>query len=582
MSKVIKYNGTVNRWPELAVTGKQAVWYKGQQEERTDLEANKLLATQLFTLISATPSAVPGFKRKVFIGDSRAQFGEPYRRPGVAADGAFDGRTVYVTSGTFNASTQWIAYGIIDGNAALNSQGIVSSDAAGLLSYAHAGDTSGPKVDVSNGGWYRLMSGTNGVGITVAVRGSSAKTLNAGGTYATSGFPLIWDYDPRGWTAAVAGMLRDTFSDYQSWAIPGASTADIVKYLPQVFETPAEAATICCGVNDIADAPTAPQALTQMQQAFDNFKLMIDYARVRVTKLYVTDIFQAPNKNAIAQQAIDKLSAAVRSYCRGLPNVRFVACNNQLVAYGATSCASKTGVYASDNLHYLAYGAYKAGLNLVTAILQDYPAERQFKNALDVWDATTQTGALNPNPTFLGTTGTGSGAGGVTGNVPTSWSATRSGATQTLALSSEAATDGGPDWLLLTAAGSTLNDFHNLSSSINPFPSGIAIGDYFRVFVDIKFGAMVTPGISLLYIACTGNTNLNNAAVLQLQPGWNIDTFTTENPVYGLFSEPQKLLDVTTPFTLRVRIGAAVGGSGTIGIRNFRVEKVAGPIYPQP
>ena len=48
MSKTIKYTGTQDPWPELAVTGKQSSWRRGQQEERPDDEAALLLATGLF------------------------------------------------------------------------------------------------------------------------------------------------------------------------------------------------------------------------------------------------------------------------------------------------------------------------------------------------------------------------------------------------------------------------------------------------------------------------------------------------------------------------------------------------------
>lgn len=48
MSKTIKYIGTQNRWPELAVTGKQSTWSPGWMDERSDSEAAQLLATGLF------------------------------------------------------------------------------------------------------------------------------------------------------------------------------------------------------------------------------------------------------------------------------------------------------------------------------------------------------------------------------------------------------------------------------------------------------------------------------------------------------------------------------------------------------
>lgn len=93
MSIEIKYTGTQQRWPELAITGKQSVWMPGQIEERDDVEAGKLLATGLFktepVALTATTSAqgiigsalakigygsVPLVRVATF-GDSTANFG---------------------------------------------------------------------------------------------------------------------------------------------------------------------------------------------------------------------------------------------------------------------------------------------------------------------------------------------------------------------------------------------------------------------------------------------------------------------------------------------------------------------------
>lgn len=60
MSIKVKYIGTQQRWPELAITGKQSLWMPGQIETRDDVEGGKLLATGLFAAdqvpVLATPS----------------------------------------------------------------------------------------------------------------------------------------------------------------------------------------------------------------------------------------------------------------------------------------------------------------------------------------------------------------------------------------------------------------------------------------------------------------------------------------------------------------------------------------------
>ncbi|MDC8756256.1 hypothetical protein [Janthinobacterium fluminis] len=68
MSKTIKYIGAVDRWPELAVTGGQAIWRISQQEQRSDSEAEMLLLTGQFVLLQETsqyPVHVSAYKKRV-------------------------------------------------------------------------------------------------------------------------------------------------------------------------------------------------------------------------------------------------------------------------------------------------------------------------------------------------------------------------------------------------------------------------------------------------------------------------------------------------------------------------------------
>lgn len=567
---IIGYAGgeVVNIQPQAV--GAQQAWAIGDKFECRN--------SRELSLLTQAPLNNPQ-RPFLFIGDSRTRFGQPWRRPGDATTGAFDGRTVYVTSGSFSASTQWIAEAVIDGTAGLNTQGVISSDANGLLSYAHAGDTAGAKVDVTNGGWFYLQSGTNGVGITIGVRGNTAKVLNAGGTYATSGYPLSWDYDPKGHVTWIAGQLGDTFSDYRAYAMQGASTQDIIKQLPQMFAAPVEAALLELGVNNIPDSGST---LAQCQALIADWKTIIDYACQRVRKLYVIDIFPAAVKDTAAQKWIAKANSAIRAYCRTTRNARFIQTQHQVAKFSNTVATSIAGCF-KDELHLLPFGGYRVSVPIVTAIRRDYPHETQYRDNLDVWDSTLQVGAWNLNPTFTGSGGTGSGSNGVTGSVPTSWSAVRGGTTQLCALSTEVATDGGPDWLVMTLTGDpaavAATDFHTLQASVNPFPSGVAVGEYFRIVAEVRIGAMTGGGLAALNLYANNNTNTNQISLLQVLAGWPIASFTTENPVLQLPSEPQKLLDITSPLTLRFRAGAAASATAVISIRNYRIEKCDGPIY---
>lgn len=519
-------------------------------------------------------------KPLVFITDSRGKFAQPLRRPGDASTGAFDGRTVYVTTGSFNNSTQWIAEAIIDGSADVNTQGILSSDANGLLSYAHAGDTAGAKVDVSQGGWFYLQSGTNGVGITIGVRGATAKVVNAGGTYSTSAYPTSWDWDPRAHPTWIAGQLGDTFSDYRVYGMQGATTQDVVKQLPQICAGGGEAAVITLGVNNI---PNTNATLAQCQALIADMKIIIDYVGQRYRKVYVTDNC-APVKDAAGQKYLALANSAIRAYCQTTRNARFVQAQHQVAKFSKTVATAIAGCF-KDDLHFLPFGAYRYAIPIVAEIRRDYPVQAPYRDNLDLWDATLQVGAWNLNPNFSGSGGTGSGATGITGNVPDNWGAVRAGTTQLCQIDVEPATDGGPDWLKFTytgdasAATANIVDYNTLQGSINPFPSNVAAGDYFRMIGEYRFGLMTGGGLQALNIYANTNDNKNQISLLQQTPGWPIANFTADTPPLQLKSEPQKLLGNTSPITIRIRGGAAPSAVAVLYVRITRVEKCDGPIY---
>lgn len=58
MSKTIRYIGATDPYLELPITGKQSVWKKNQQEQRSDTEADLLVASGQFIEIPTAAAAV--------------------------------------------------------------------------------------------------------------------------------------------------------------------------------------------------------------------------------------------------------------------------------------------------------------------------------------------------------------------------------------------------------------------------------------------------------------------------------------------------------------------------------------------
>lgn len=509
-------------------------------------------------------------KRMVFIGDSLTAGGSFNSPQQSISQGRPWWRTTNITMTNLGGGT-WLVGGFVNGLAPSGASGTLRTDGNGYLQWAYNADSYGALVDCRNGGFFELQSGTSAYSIYVYVRGGTAYPASVGtGAVTTAGLSFIDDYNTYGFTTFAAGMLGDVFSTYDTWAISGATSTDVLLFADQAVASGGDAACILIGVND------SPATATAAQTSILNTKAIIQKALAKFGRVYVGDIFPHTATSATVQKFLGLVSLEIERYCAQYRNVRFWTAYDRLITENAMPTANRTGTFHTDNLHLMPWGAYMAAKPLVDMILQDFPTYKHRRCGNDLYDSTLTTGAWNANPTLRGTAGSGSGSGGVTGTVPDSWSVTRSGSTQAAVGAFAAAADGGIYFYTLAVSGATAGDYHELSQLVN-VPAGINTGDYFQVTCEVQIGAISGgTGLSTFQVQLNGTSNIQSAYLFQ--SGRNVATFGTELPVLQLKSQPQKLVSGTTSFTLRMRIGATASASATIGIREFRIEKVPAPI----
>lgn len=521
-------------------------------------------------------------KRFAFVGDSLTYGGSG------RATSVFNGQTWMNSASivlTNLGAGKWLNYGMVDGTASTGTTSSIQTDGHGNLQWSYNGDSYGPYVNVSNGGWYILQSGTSKTKILVAVRGGTTPPSAATGAVTLSGLKTINDWGLLGYASFVAGQLNDTFSDYECWGITGAVSADILKFLPQVLATNVEAVSLLIGVNDIGglSSPTAGQCEVVAANAIANIKASINLCVAAARRVYVGDIFPYPGaSNTTAEHYLALVSTAIEAYCKQTPGAVFWSSYDRMINSDNFTVSGKTGVYnPSDNLHLMPYGSFMASLDLVSLVQRDYSVERPRKCTIDVYDSVLGVGAWNTNPALRGTGGTVTGGGNITGTCPDSWTIALSGSTQACTTSFTPATDYGISWYTLSVSGATAGDYHGVTQTVS-VPSGIAVGSYFRLTCEMQFGACGGAGLAIMQIQANSNGNAQNAYLVEsLTSGRNVNTFSTELPVLYLQSEPQILQSGTTNFTLGIRVGAdPASGTGVMGFRNFRIEACNGPVYP--
>ncbi len=205
MTKKIKYIGTQDRWPELPYTGKQSIWHVGQQEERSDSEADALLSTAKFSLISSSNPGFPGggkYKKLLFIGDSFVDYCTTKGRPLTG----FTNVTGVISKG---ASLNWP-----DGAAVMTYN---KND--GTISIQAFGDSVGPAVDVSKGTVATLTSGNPLYTLRIGVKQAYLPSANASDSL-TPGV-AGWSRNTGSWIHAIQALTRNRFSVLPDLGISG-------------------------------------------------------------------------------------------------------------------------------------------------------------------------------------------------------------------------------------------------------------------------------------------------------------------------------------------------------------------------
>lgn len=448
--------------------------------------------------------------------------------------------------------------------------GTLETDGAAKLRWAIGGDTPGPWVDVSLGGFFILSSGTSAYQLQVACRHSTGiyttlPVVQGSGAVTTSGIAAIVSWDLIGFPAWVAGEMGSAFSDYQLWGIPGDTAENVLsRTLQALAAVDCAAWVLLIGTNN--NPATAAAALSLANVIIDTIKLC--YSRCPFG--YVGEIFPRSDATTTVRKYLALASSKVREYCRTKPGIRFWNTYDYL-ADPTTVNALLTGAFHTDNLHLMPYGGYRAVRDLTRQISYDFMPDKHRKGGIDNYDSTLVIGAWNANPNLRGTAGTATASHGITGTVPDGWTVSRGGSTggsQTCTTSFEPTVDG-TSWFALATANAGSNDNHSLTQTVT-IPAEIANGDLFYCSIEYK----IYYAVAISSFQCNALSNLSNVGTYAFWVSRNVGTFTTgEQPEQFLFSEPVTKMAGMTTVTLALRIGGGAGSSAKIGVKSIRVEK---------
>ena len=466
-------------------------------------------------------------------------------------------------------SAGWIAQQELIGSASNASfSGVLRTDGLGNLSWNYNSEGFGEWVDVSDGGFFVVPSGGGVNNLCVKIVKARQNSSAVQDTISSfSSFSSVLTAGQNCYSEFVKDILSMA-CDVKNWGIIGDTAAGVSTRYNQMFdkEGDIDAVVLLIGTNDQpADAAAATSLYDLVSETID---AMLEKCRV----VFVGGLFPRADVSAGIQAAMMVYSKLLQQKCLNSGGrLVYWDAYSFLVDPATTTGALKASAYNVDNLHLMPYGAWLAkGALLEQMALALNVGQNDFpRRGFSAYNEATGVGSLNSNPLYLGSGGTGSGSGGVTGTVPAGCAATRNAGTQTMAISTISGLS--QNQIRLTLAGSTTaNDYHELSQSFTlPAVTGGWTGRYIVFEMDMTIESANL--LAKLEMAIVSNPLKNILYWNQSSRAFS-DFSGSQSHRVTFRSEPMLVRDpAITSYNIRFRLGCASGGSAVISLSRCEV-----------
>lgn len=264
------------------------------------------------------------------------------------------------------------------------------------------GDTPGTPVDVSTGGFYHVLSGTNGKGVLFKLQNMPAATPGTDTGTVSGVKQQFYGWFNVYWYAALARLGMRNF-DIRNFGIAGDTPSMLYNRIWQVEDEEPDVVILLIGTNNVTDPTSTINCMNAMAAL--------------APLLICVPIPPRGDQSGVVEQQVMATNRTI--WRRAMDLGAYVWDKYSVVAnpVGTTGTGViNTNYFHTDNLHLNAFGGIVSGLNLYDRLLSKLftGLNGGISTAIDTYDAT-----HNPYGNRLGTAGALIGTSGTLGATPT-------------------------------------------------------------------------------------------------------------------------------------------------------------------
>ncbi|RQO63125.1 hypothetical protein DBR47_00700 [Paucibacter sp. KBW04] len=483
-----------------------------------------------------------------------------------------------------NATTtsSFVMSAAADGFCGVNDTVTLAFDGVKAMTVNVAGEGAGLPVDVTGGGFFRLVSGGGVKGACVQVRWDPRAGTRPGAVSDTTASNLGQRtkslLNASAWCAPAMAMNGFDSLQIRNYGIPGDTTTDVKNRIAQITAWAPDVVMMLVGINNYS-SPTAPAEVLDLVAAFNAAGAFVLITTTLPSAIATTALAKA---YANLVTTIKNLARSGSYRCQVFDGASLMASPTVAIGNGVVNAA----YYRTDYLHPNLLGTIQGlGPKLTQAIARVIPPTRPaLSSALDVYDA-----AVNPSGNLLGTKGMFAGTTGTfgltpapTGQLGTGWIDGNSGAFPFTSVVYTAADSGSPiprtdglpgNWNRVVATnavgGSAVRQVYT------PL-TGLAPGVKFRLHFTCRVSSATLVNRLEAYVQLTCSTNgtaYNRALSLPGTAGMISGALADSGAMYWSSDVMQCPADMTAAF-FAFEYGCASTGSITFDWADAKVEIV--------